>query len=124
LFSVFGLLALVVAAVGIYSTVSYDVNQRTQEFGIRVALGARFGDVVGHVLGGGLRTVGVGVVVGVIGALLGGRLVASLLYGIAPSDPVVIAAVVVTLLFVATIAALGPAWRAARVDPMSALRLE
>lgn len=124
LFSVFGVLALVVAAVGIYSTVSYDVNQRTQEFGIRVALGARLSDVVGHVLGGGLRTVGVGVVVGVIGALLGGRLVTSLLYGIAPSDPAVIAVVVVTLLFVATMAALGPAWRAARVDPMSALRLE
>jgi putative ABC transport system permease protein len=124
LFSVFGVLALIVAAIGIYSTVSYDVNQRTQEFGIRVALGARLGDILGHVLGGGLRTVGVGVALGVGGALLGGRLVASLLYGIAPSNPFVIAAVAGGLLLVATIAALGPAWRAARVDPMSALRLE
>jgi len=124
LFSLFGVLALVVAAIGIYSTVSYDVNQRTPEFGIRVALGARFSDVVTHVLSGGLRTVGVGVAFGVAGAIAAGRLVASLLYGIAPGNPVVIGAVAAGLLLVAAIAALGPAWRAARVDPMSALRLE
>ncbi|MGE5731224.1 MAG: FtsX-like permease family protein, partial [Gemmatimonas sp.] len=92
--------------------------------GIRVALGARLGDVVAHVLGAGLRTVAIGVLVGVGGALAAGRLVASLLYGIAPSNAWVIATVAVVLLLVAAIAALGPAWRAARVDPMSALRLE
>jgi predicted permease len=124
LFSLFGMLALVVAAVGIYSTVSYDVNRRTQEFGIRVALGARFGDVLAHVLGDGLRTVGIGVMLGVGGALIAGRLIASLLYGIAPNNLLVIVTVAGVLLLVAVIAALGPAWRAGRVDPISALRLE
>jgi putative ABC transport system permease protein len=124
LFSLFGGLALVVAAIGIYSTVSYDVNQRTQEFGIRVALGARLPDVIRHVLFDGLRTVGAGVLLGIVGALFGGRLIASLLFGIAPSNPGIIGAVAVGLLLVAIIASLGPAWRAGRVDPMSALRLE
>lgn len=124
LFSLFGILAALVAAVGVYSTVSYNVNQRTYEFGVRVALGARVTDVLRHVLADGLRTVVIGVAVGVLLAIAGGRLVASLLYGITPYDPVSIAAVVVLLLGVTVIAALVPGWRAARIDPVSALRAE
>jgi predicted permease len=124
LFTMFGVLAGVVAALGVYSTVSYSVSQRTHEFGVRIALGAQFGDVMRHVLAEGLRTVVIGVAGGVILSLLAGRLVATLLYGITPRDPVALAVVAAILLGAATIAALVPGWRAARVDPMRALRLE
>ncbi|HEX7121800.1 MAG TPA: ADOP family duplicated permease [Gemmatimonadaceae bacterium] len=124
LFTLFGVLAALVAAVGVYSAVSYAVSQRTHEFGVRVALGAQVGHVVRQVLGNGLRSVVIGIVAGVSLALAAGRLVASLLYGVAPNDPVTIALVVALLLAVATLAALVPAWRAARVDPVTALRTE
>jgi predicted permease len=124
LFSVFGALALVVAVIGIYSTVSYGVNQRVHEFGIRIALGARLRDVLSLVVGEGMRTLVVGVACGVALTLAGGRFVASLLYGVSPSDPLALAVVVVTLLAVGAAAALVPAWRAARVDPVSALRAD
>jgi len=124
LFSMFGILAAIVAAVGIYSTVSYSVSQRTHEFGVRVALGAQLADVVRQVMAEGLRTVVVGVAIGVVLALAAGRLIASLLYGISPRDPAAISVVVVTLLAVAAAAAMVPAWRAARVDPVTALRAE
>jgi ABC-type antimicrobial peptide transport system permease subunit len=124
LFSMFGILAAVVAALGVYSTVSYSVSQRTHEFGVRVALGAQFGDVVRHVLGEGLRMVVVGVATGVALSLLGGRLVAALLYGITPRDPGALSVVVLTLLAVATVAALVPALRASRVSPLTALHTE
>ena len=124
LFSGFGALALIVALLGIYSTVSYGVSQRTHEFGIRIALGARIGDVLRLVLAQGLRVVAIGVVTGIALALAAGRLVASLLYGIQPSDPTVMITVSLTLLCVAGVAALVPAWRASRVDPTTALRAE
>jgi predicted permease len=124
LFSMFGILAAVVAALGVYSTVSYSVSQRTHEFGVRVALGAQFGDVVRHVLGEGLRMVVVGVATGVALSLLGGRLVAALLYGVTPRDPGALSVVVLTLLAVATVAALVPALRASRVSPLTALHTE
>ena len=121
LFTLFGVLAGLVTALGVYSTVSYGVSQRTHEFGVRVALGAQFGDVIRHVMGDGLRMVGVGVAVGVVLSLVSGRLVAALLYGITPRDPGALALVVATLLGVAMIAALVPAGRASRVDPVTAL---
>ncbi|HEX8941799.1 MAG TPA: ABC transporter permease, partial [Gemmatimonadaceae bacterium] len=124
LFSSFGLLALLVAIVGIYSTTSYTVQQRTHEFGVRIALGARFGDVVRQVIGEGVRIVALGILCGVGLALVAGRLVASLLYGVKPSDPATAIVIALALLLVAIFAALVPAWRAARVDPVMALRAD
>ena len=122
LFTGLGLLAMLVAMLGVYSTMSYAVTQRTHEFGVRVALGARVGDVVRQVIGEGLRTVATGVALGIVLALAMGRLVSALLYGVAPRDPTVLALVSVVLLGVAGLAALVPAWRAARADPVTALR--
>jgi putative ABC transport system permease protein len=124
LFTLFGILALVVAAIGVYSTVSYAVNQRTHEFGIRIALGARAADVLRHVLGQGLRTVIAGIVVGLVLAIASGRFIAALLYGVAPSDPATMVIVAVTLVAIGALAALVPAWRASRADPLQALRAE
>ena len=124
LFSGLGVLAMIVAMLGIYSTTSYGVTQRRHEFGVRVALGARVGDVLRQVLGEGLRTVATGVALGIALALIAGRLVSALLYGVAPRDPVVLAAVSAALMVVAVLAALVPAWRAARADPLTALRAD
>jgi predicted permease len=124
LFTLFGVLALIVAIVGIYSAVAYTVGQRLFEFGVRVALGARTADVLGTVVSGALRVVGLGVILGVAGALAGGRLVTSLLYGVEPSDPGVLLLSALLLLVVAVVAALVPAWRAARVNPVTALRAD
>jgi ABC-type antimicrobial peptide transport system permease subunit len=124
LFTAFGVLALIVAALGIYSTIAYMVAQRTHEFGVRTALGARTSDILRQVVGGSLRTAAIGVVLGIVLAILGGRFVAALLYGIEPGDPTVMTGVAIALLLVAAVAALGPAWRAARVDPVTALRVD
>ena len=124
LFTAFGVLALIVAALGIYSTIAYMVAQRTHEFGVRTALGARTGDILRQVIGGSVRTVAVGIAAGIVLAFIGGRFVTALLYGVEPGDPVVMGWVAVVLLLVAAIAALGPAWRAARVNPVTALRVD
>jgi putative ABC transport system permease protein len=124
LFGAFGLLALVVAVIGIYSTVAYGVTQRTHEFGVRVALGARMRDVARQVIGEGLRLVLVGVIAGIALALAAGKLISALLYGVKASDPAVMLVVSAVLLAVAALAALLPAWRAARVDPVTALRAD
>jgi predicted permease len=124
LFTAFGFLALLVAALGIYSTVAYMVAQRTHEFGVRTALGAQTSDILRQVIGTSIRTVAIGVGAGIVLAIIGGRFVAALLYGIEPGDPLVMGAVAIALLLVAAGAALGPAWRAARVDPVTALRVD
>lgn len=124
LFSAFGVLALVVAALGIYSTIAYTVAQRTHEFGVRTALGAQTRDILRQVVGSSIRIVIVGVVLGVALALAAGRFIAALLYAIEPSDPGVMIAVSLVLVLIAIVAALGPAWRAARVNPVVALRTE
>jgi len=124
LFTVLGLLAMVVAMIGIYGTMSYGVTQRTHEFGVRVALGARVGQVVRQVIVEGLRTVATGVALGIVLALAMGRLVTALLYGVAPRDPAVLATVAASLMAVAVLAALVPAWKAARADPITALRAD
>lgn len=124
LFSVFGLLALIVATIGVYSSVSYSVSHRTHELGVRIALGAATADLLGPVVRRALAPVVIGVGIGLAIALASGRLIASLLYGIAPWDAGVMLAVAFVLIGAATLAALLPAGRAARVDPMIALRAE
>lgn len=124
MFSLFGALALVIAAVGLYSALAYGVARRTHEIGVRMALGARRAHVIRLVMRDGLRIVAAGLVVGAAGALLAGRWIAPLLYETSPRDPAIFLAVGVTLLAVAVVASLVPAWRATRVDPSTALRAE
>jgi ABC-type antimicrobial peptide transport system permease subunit len=124
MFSIFGLLALLVAAVGLYSVVAYDVSQRTQELGVRVALGATAGTVIRLVLADGVRVVALGLVLGAIVALAFANRITPLLYHISGKDPVTYAGVVVVLFAVAVVASLAPAIRASRVDPNVALRAE
>lgn len=124
LFTLFGLLAALVAAIGVYSSVSYAVSQRMHEYGVRVALGATWERIVRDVIGSGLRTVLIGVVAGIALALASGRLIASLMYGVSPSDPVAMLVAAGSLIVVATLACLMPAWRAGRSDPVTALRTD
>jgi hypothetical protein len=124
LFTVFGVLALIVSAVGVFSALSHDVGQRRHELGVRAALGATMRDIVKLVIGSAVRVVIFGTLIGAALALAGGRLIASLLYGVAPSDPAVLTLVLLVLLAVGIIAAAIPAWRASRADPMDALRAE
>ncbi|HUF25790.1 MAG TPA: ABC transporter permease [Gemmatimonadaceae bacterium] len=124
MFTAFGLLALALAAVGLYSVMAYSVAQRTHEMGVRMALGAGGGDVVRLVLGEGLRIAGLGIALGALIAIVAGRRVAGLLYDVAPNDPRVFGVVVATLLVIAAVASMIPALRASRVDPITALRAE
>jgi predicted permease len=121
---VFGLLGLVLAAVGMYGVMSYSVAQRTREIGIRMAVGAARGQVVRLVIGQGLALVLIGTVIGLAGALAGTRLVRGFLYGASALDPVAFIAVPAVLLGVALLAIWVPARRAATVDPMVALRVD
>ncbi len=123
-FSVFGGLALVLAVVGLYSVVTFTVLQRLHEFGVRVALGAQRSDIARLTIARGVMPVIIGIVIGSALALAGGRLVASLLFRVSPRDPVVLGAVSAVLLSAAALAALIPAWRATRVNPIAALRAE
>jgi predicted permease len=124
MFTIFGLLALVVAAIGLYSVVAYDVSQRTRELGVRVALGASAGAVLRLVVGEGVRVVCIGLALGAIAALALASKVSPLLYEVSPKDPITYAGVVGILLVVAVVASLAPALRAARVDPNVALRAD
>src|SRR5229473_3220062 len=124
LLSLFSAGALLLALLGIYATLAYSVVQRTREIGVRMALGARGGAVVRLVVGQGMRLAALGAGLGVAFALLLGRVIAALLYGVGPHDPVTFAAVVVLLLGAALLACWVPARRASRVDPLIALRAE
>jgi putative ABC transport system permease protein len=122
MFTVFGGLGLLLAAVGLYAVMAYSTAQRTHELGVRIALGAQAGDVVRLVVAGGLRVAVIGVGIGAGVALVAGRFIAPLLFNISPKDPSVFAVVAITLLTTAAAASLVPAWRATRVDPNVALR--
>jgi putative ABC transport system permease protein len=120
----FGLAALVLAAVGIYGVLAYAVGQQTREIGVRMAMGARARDVLRMVGLSGLRLAAIGMALGAVGALAVTRLLASLLHGVTPKDPVTFAVVSLVLAGVAAVACYGPARRATRIDPLVALRDE
>jgi putative ABC transport system permease protein len=124
LLTLFSAVALALAAVGVYGVVNYLVAQRTREMGIRLALGAQRTQVVRLVVATTLRPVALGLIVGLVGALFAGRMLTTLLYSVEPSDPAVLAAIAIVLTATALAACLLPAGRAARVDPMAALRIE
>jgi len=121
---VFGTLALLLAAIGIYGVLAYTVTHRTREFGIRIALGAGVRDVVGMMVGQGAKLAGAGLVVGVAEAIVLTRLMSSLLYEVQPGDPAIFLVVAAGLMTVALSASLIPSWRAARIHPAIALRHE
>ena len=115
---------MVLSALGIYGVTAYGVTQRTREIGVRIAIGAQQRDVMGMVMTGAIRLAAVGVALGLLGALLGARLLAAQLYGVGSRDPLTYAGTCCLLAFVAIAASWFPARRAMRVDPMVALRAE
>ena len=117
-------LALVLTIVGIYGIVSYSVGQRNHEIGIRMALGARPNGIVQSIVRQGLQLTLVGVAIGLVASLALTRVMTSLLYGVSPTDPVIFVMVTLLLIVVAALASYIRARRAARVDPMLALRTE
>jgi putative ABC transport system permease protein len=124
LLTLFSLVALAIATVGIYGVVSYSVERRTKEFGLRMVLGAQSGDVLGLVMKQGTAMIAIGVACGLVLALFITRLMASLLFGVTPSDLATFASVTALLFGVALAACYIPARRATRVDPIQTLRYE
>jgi putative ABC transport system permease protein len=123
-FGAFAMIALLLAAVGVYGVISYAVSQRTQEIGVRVALGAQRGDVFRLIVGHGAMLGGIGVAIGLVGALGVTRFLRTFLFGVSPFDPVSFVGVAAVLTAIALLASYLPARRAARVDPVEALRCE
>jgi len=120
-YSLFGGLALLLACIGLFGLMSYNVSRRTNEIGIRMALGAQRARVIGMVLGESMLLVGIGVTIGLLSSFAAGRLVKTVLFGLAPSDVATIASAIVLVLLVSALAGFLPARRASRVDPMVAL---
>ena len=124
MFGLFGGVALIVAAVGLYSVIAYGVAQRRHELGVRSALGAGRGAIVRLIMRQGVAAAGIGIVIGLAIALAAGRYLEPLLFRVSADDPVVLTIVAVTLLTVAAAATIVPAFRGARSDLMHALRAE
>jgi ABC-type antimicrobial peptide transport system permease subunit len=122
LISAFAGLALILALVGVYGVMSFVITQRTSEFGLRVAMGANPADVVGLVLRGALRLAVIGLTIGLLLSLAASRVMASMLFALKPTDAVTYAAVLLAVIPIILLAAAVPAWRAARIDPVTALR--
>jgi putative ABC transport system permease protein len=120
----FGIMALLLAGIGVFGVMAYSVSRRTREIGVRVAMGARSRDVLAMILGQGLRTILIGVAIGLAGSVLLTRALQSMLFGITATDPLTFAAVILILVMTALLACYLPARRAAKVDPMVALRYE
>jgi len=124
LLSTFSAAALALAAIGLYGVLSYNVSRRTHELGVRVALGAETGNLLGLVIGHGMKLILIGLIIGLIGALATMRLVEGLLFGVEPTDPLTLGLATVVLAIVAVLACWIPARRAASVNPIIALRYE
>jgi hypothetical protein len=122
--TLFGLLGLVLASVGLYGVMAYTVTRRTNEIGVRIALGADRGRVIGMVLSGAFTQVGIGVALGIPGAMVAGKLMTNQLFGIQSWDPIMLAAAILLIGVAALLASVIPAWRAAAVEPMLSLRAE
>jgi putative ABC transport system permease protein len=124
LFEAFGIVALMLAAVGIYGLLSGNVTERTREIGVRAALGASRGDILALILRDGIRLTVLGIIVGLCGAIAATRAITTLLFGTSPLDPIAWVGVVFMLACVSAIACWAPAWRASRVEPSITLRAE
>jgi ABC-type antimicrobial peptide transport system permease subunit len=122
--SLFGILALVLASIGLYGVVAYSVERRTAEIGIRMALGADRSNVLKLILSSAFVQVGLGLAIGIPVTVFGGRVMASKLFGVTPHDPMVLAMTTVVLLLAAFVAAVIPARRASKTEPMAAVRTE
>jgi predicted lysophospholipase L1 biosynthesis ABC-type transport system permease subunit len=120
--AVFGAIAILLAALGLYGVISYSVTTRTFEIGVRSALGADRAAVVRMIMGQGARLVVTGLAVGLVGAILAARVMRSLLHGVSPTDPVALGGTVIALLAVGALGSLLPALRASRIEPTEALR--
>jgi putative ABC transport system permease protein len=124
LFEAFGLVALILAVTGIYGVLSGSVTERTREIGVRSALGATRGDILSLVIRQGMMLTGIGLALGVLGATVASQGIAAMLFGISPLDPLTYIGVIGMLGVVSAVACAVPAWRAAKIDPMVALRCE
>jgi putative ABC transport system permease protein len=120
----FAAVALVLASIGIYGVMSFSVAQRTREMGIRMALGAQRSDVVRLIVSQGARLAALGAAVGLLGSILTGQLLAGLLFGVSPVDPLTLGGIAAVLLVIAVLASYLPARRATRADPGMTLRAE
>ena len=124
MFTIFGFIALALAAVGLYGVIAYDIAQRMREMGVRVALGAQASDIRRLVLWQGIRVTAIGAALGVVAAGFAARYVSELLFNTSAHDPLAFVGAAVTILVVSVLATLIPARRATRVDPVVALRAE